>query len=68
MCRQRAGCNAGTLRGLVEACRQRAGWNADGKPGAKKAHKADGQAGWKLPRRQARMPNKRGLCAGKGAF
>ena len=56
MCRQRAGCNAGTLtarqlggswkpRGM---CRQRAGCN----PGAAKA---DGHACWKLPRRNWRV-------------
>ena len=55
MCRQRAGCNAGTLtaRNLVEAsggmCRQRAGWH----PGAAKA---DGQrAWWQLPRGNSKV-------------
>ena len=58
-------------------CRQKAGCN----PGAAKA---DGQAWWKLPRRNWRVvgvlgvwslangrlecPNERGLCAGKGGF
>ena len=72
--RWRPGAGGKLPRGM---CRQRAGCN----PGAAKA---DGQAWWKLPRRNWRVvgvlgvwslangrlecPNERGLCAGKGGF
>ena len=54
MCRQRAGCNAGTLtaRSLVEAAARDVQAKAGGNPGAAKA---DGQAWWKLPRRNWRV-------------
>ena len=57
MCRQRAGCNAGTLtaRSLVEAAArdvQAKGRLQRCNPGAAKA---DGQAWWKLPRRNWRV-------------
>ena len=64
MCRQRAGCNAGSWRPGAGwklprgMCRQKAGCN----PGAAKG---DGQAWWKLPRRNWRVRGFRGLKPGK---
>ena len=55
MCRQRAGCNAGTLtaRSLVEAAARDV--QAKGRLCNPGAAKADGQAWWKLPRRNWRV-------------
>ena len=79
MCRQKAGCNAGTLtaRSLVEAAARDVqakgrlqpwsskGWRPEGLVEAA-AEGFRGFKGLKAGKRQARIPNRRGLCAGKG--